>query len=180
MTYLTITKVILIEIRKKDFYLILENVRKEEYLKELKFFHSISIYSEFSRNAIEKLKLNSEEKKFANRDILIKQGDPLNFIYIVKSGRFQVLYKIKKNIFNEFDLKFYSSITPSDFRFTENNLYEIKGFKTTEENFKILTLEKGQLIGDLEFFHEKDISFFTVICLNEGSTIIEIPKKVSK
>lgn len=136
------------------------------------------MYSEFSRNAIEKLKLNSEEKNFYSREILIKQGEPLDSVYIVRSGRFQVNYKLKKNIYNEFDLKFYSSITPVDFRFTENRKHEIKGYKTTEENLKILTLEKGQFIGDLEFFHEKDISYFTVICINEGSSIIKIPKKV--
>jgi CRP-like cAMP-binding protein len=178
-TYLSLSKVLLIEIKKKDFYSILEIKRREEYLKDLKFYHSLYLYSDFSRNAIEKFKLNTEEKKFTNRDILINQGDPLEFIYIVKSGSFQVLYKLKKNITNEFDLQFYSSITPIDFRFTENNLHEIKGFKIMEENFKISTLEKGQFIGDLEFYHGKDKSYFSIYCISEGSTIIKIPIKVN-
>lgn len=179
LTYVSMTKVLLIEIKKKDFYSILEIKRREEYLKDLKFYHSLFLYCDYSRNAIEKFKLNTEEKKIANRDILINQGDNLDFVYIVKSGSFQVLYKLKKNIVNEFDLQFYSSITPIDFRFTENYLHEIKGFKIMEENLKILTLEKGQFIGDLEFFHGKDKSYFSIYCISEGSTVIKIPRKVN-
>jgi len=167
-------------INKKDFTSLIEPIRKEEYLRELKFYHSISIFSDFSRNVIERLRLCVREKKYYNGEILIEQNKKINHIYLVKSGSFQITYKFTKNIVNEFDLNYYSNITPLDFRFTENRKHEIKGFKKTEENLKLFTIEKGQFIGDLELIHKKEISYFTVTCLHEGSIVISMPCYVNK
>jgi CRP-like cAMP-binding protein len=90
-----------LEIKKKDYYSILENLRREEYLKNLKFYHSINFYCDYSRNAIEKINLNSEEKRFILKEVLIKQNDILDYIYIVRNGSFFLNYKMKKNIVNE-------------------------------------------------------------------------------
>lgn len=171
-------KSFLLEIKRKDFYCLIEPVRKEEYLKELKFFHSISIFSEFSRNAIERLKLNIKEKKFLTGEKVLEQNDPISNVYIVKSGSFQIRYKTIKNIVNEFDLNYYINITPMEFRFTENRNYEIKGFKKTEENWKLFTAERSQFIGDLEFIHKKERSYFTIECAQKDSVLISIPKNV--
>lgn len=164
----------LLKIKKKDFYSLLEGLRKEEYYKDLKFYHSISVLSKFSRNAIEKFKFNLKEKKYFNGEVVIEQNQPIDTIFIVKSGSFQVSYRSKKNIVNHFDLNYYSNITPMDFRFTENRKYEIRGFKRTEENLKLLTIEKGQFIGDLEFIDKKDKGYFTVTCINEGSVLLSM------
>jgi CRP-like cAMP-binding protein len=158
----------------------IEPIRREEYLKELKFFHSITVFSEFSRNAIERLKLNLNEKKYLKGEIVIEQKDPINYIFIVKSGSFQVTYKTTKNIVNEFDLNYYSNITPLGFRFTENRKHEIKGFKKTEENLKLFSVEKGHFIGDLEFIHKRNLSYFTITCVQKDSILISIPKNVFK
>jgi len=147
-------------------------------LKDLKFYHSISVFSEFSRNAIERLKLSLKEKKYFNGEILIEQNQIIDHIFLVKSGSFQITYRSTKNIVNEFDLNYYTNITPLDFRFTENRKHEIKGFKKTEENLKLFTIEKGQFIGDLEFIHKKEKSYFTVTCLHEGSIVISLPRYV--
>ena len=177
--YKSISKCYLLELKKKNFTICLENIRKEEYNKELKFYHSISIFNDFSRNAIERLKLNITEKKYSSGEIVITQGQLINSLYIVKSGSFQVLYKLEKNIKNEFDLNYYSNITPDNFRFTEDRRHEIKGFKNTKVNLKLLTIESGQFLGDLEFIHKKDTSYFTIVCLNEGAVLISLPKNVN-
>ncbi len=178
LSFVASKKTILLEIKKKDFYIFLEPTIKEEYLKELKFFHSISILSSFSRNAIERLKLNLKEKRYFNGEVVIEQSQLLNDIFIVKSGSFQVTFRSYKNIINEFDLNYYTNITPLDFRFTENRKHEIKGYKKTEENLKLLKVEKGQFIGDLEFIKKSEKSFFTVTCINEGSVLISMPRLV--
>lgn len=133
------------------------------------------MFTKFSRNAIEKLKFNLKEKKYFNGEVVIEQNKPIDTIFIVKSGSFQVAFRLKKNIVNHFNLNYYSNITPIDFRFTENRKYEIRGFKKTEENLKLLTIEKGQFIGDLEFIHKHDKSNFTVTSLHEGSVLLSMP-----
>lgn len=144
----------------------------------MKFFHSISVFSEFSRNAIERLKLNVFEKKYFNGEIVVEQDQIIDQIYIVRSGSFQVTYRSKKNILNEFDLNYYTNITPLDFRFTENCKHEIKGYKKTEENLKLFTVEKGQFIGDLEFIHKRDKSYFMVTSMQKDSVLISLPRYV--
>lgn len=124
------------------------------------------------------MKLNLKEKRYFNGELVIEQNQLINHVYIVKSGSFQVTFKSTKNIVNEFDLNYYTSITPLDFRFTENRKHEIKGFKKTEENLKLLTVEKGQFIGDLEFIQNREKSFFRVTCIHEGSVLISIPRIV--
>lgn len=99
-------------------------------------------------------------------------------IFIVKSGSFQITYKSTKNIVNEFDLNYYTNITPLEFRFTENLKHEIKGFKKTEENLKLFSVEKGQFIGDLEFIHAKDKSYFTITCAQKDSKLIAMSRYV--
>lgn len=179
MCYLTSTKCFLFEIKKRDYHTCLETYRKDEYLKELKFYHSISVFTELSRNALEKLRLSVKEIIYYNGEIVLKQGDPIKYIYIVKSGSFQVSYKWTKYIKNDFDINYYSNITPLDFRFTHDRGYEMKGYKKFEETLKLLTLEKGQFIGDLEFIHQKENSYFTAMSLHKGSALVSIPIKVN-
>jgi len=121
------------------------------------------------------LKLNIKEKKYLNGEIVIEQNESIDKIYLVKSGSFQITYKSTKKIVNEFDLNYYSYITPLDFRFSENLKHEIKGFKKTEENLKLFAVEKGQFIGDLEFIHKRNKSYFSVTCCQKDSILISMP-----
>lgn len=175
----TITRCVVGEIKKKDYNAIFEASKKNEMNDEIKFFKSTKLFKDCNKAFIEKFSYYMEHKEYSGGDFIIKQGDPIDSLFIVRRGLFQVFYKKKDKIETEFDINYFSNLNRKD-RFTDRRAHEIKGYISTSDDLKLLVLGPGDIFGDVEMLKKSDKSLFTIICNQKGSVLYQAKKDVSK
>ena len=118
------------------------------------FISSMSQFSTINSDRVkqifcQKLKLH----KYKTNELVMEQNTPLNHIYIIKQGSF-FLTHISKYI-NEvyFDLDYFKNFqeeAKESERFIGFRNYELKGNFSYLDKEKIMILERGEIIGDIE------------------------------
>lgn len=139
----------------------------------------------------QKLKL----QKYKSNDLVMEQNTPLNKIYIIKKGSFSLTH-ISKYI-NElcFDLDYFKNFqedAKESERFIGFRNYELKGNFSYLDKEKIMILERGEIIGDIEWHMKKDLALFNLVANDNSCEILscdredfenfikKIPKKMEK
>lgn len=82
---------------KDDFSRILAKVEVKLANDNIDFFLNIPLFSSWSRNLIHKLLYRIDKKKFQRDQYVIKEGEPIQEVYIIKEGEFEVTSKIPDN-----------------------------------------------------------------------------------
>ena len=88
------------------------------------------------RSAIERFMTNFEKKEIKMGEVIIRQGEPINNIYIIKSGEFEVEIQKQKDINGFFDINYYMNFSEI-FRFTNERNCELKGVYHAIDNHKV-------------------------------------------
>lgn len=172
-TIKSITRCYLGELKKKDFITIFDNIKKIELNEEINFYKSMKIFAHCNRSFVEKFTYCMEPKEYSGQEIIVNQNDLIDNIYIVRRGLFQVYYKTERNLDAVFDLNYFSEINSNNNqRFTDNRLFEIKGFKKTSELHKLFVLGPGEVYGDIELVRNSEVSLFTLKCIQKSSEIL--------
>lgn len=172
-TVKTLPRCYLGELKKKDFITIFDNIKKIELNEEINFFKSMKIFAHCNRSFVEKFTYCMEPKEYSGQEIIVNQNDLIENIYIVRRGLFQVYYKTERNLDAVFDLNYFSEINSNNNqRFTDNRLFEIKGFKKTSELHKLFVLGPGEVYGDIELVRNSEVSLFTLKCIQKSSEIL--------
>ena len=73
---------------KNDYNRVIGALEKKAYLEKINFLKNIPIFSLVTRTFLGKLTYYFEHKKCIKDSFLFKEGDPANFVYIVKKGEF--------------------------------------------------------------------------------------------
>jgi CRP-like cAMP-binding protein len=172
-TVKTLTHCFLGELKKKDFITIFDNIKKIELNEEINFFKSMKLFAHCNRSFVEKFTYCMEPKEYSGEEIIVGQNDLIDNVYIVRRGLFQVYFKTERNLDAVFDLNYFSEINSNNNqRFTDNRLFEIKGFKKTSDLHKLFVLGPGEIYGDIELVRNSDISLFTLKCIQKSSEIL--------
>jgi len=128
------------EINRLDFLNILEKSFKADLIEEMKFVQSIPFLKTCQIYIIKKIFKNFIRKKGKINERIITQGDPINSLYILKTGQFSLQYNDLIELENGFDLNFFLStneMLSNQERFTGSRLHEIKGYQQTKEKYNV-------------------------------------------
>ena len=141
---------------------------KENYLKILgksdarkleeivEFLHSVSIFTHYSKRALDKLSYYFKSHCFSRNQIVYKENDIAESVYIVKSGEFELSK-------NSIELK------------NQDSFYKYKASKATKSSKrsiipKIALLGKGEIFGDEEILKSLPRAF-TCTCASKGELL---------
>lgn len=58
----------------------------------MEFFATMKIFSKWSYNAVKTLFLYTDQRKFQLNQLVYKEGDEYDALYMVKSGEFEVFF----------------------------------------------------------------------------------------
>ena len=162
---------------KNDYKLIFE---KTDILKRndmLSFLKNIKILKGINNEVVFSHLLNIIKERNINRgEPLIKKGEELNKVFIIRKGYFQINLNVKHKISNMFnDLNYFGNYTNKEK--TENIKYELRNYYFNEEKYKIITYGQGEVIGDIEFYFDSKKFLMDIFCNHDNSIIYEIEYK---
>ena len=118
-----------------------------------------------------------EERIYKKSDVILRQGEPINNLYIIKSGSFiftinhESISQVSQDI-NSFIR--YQSITEEPFM--EKRKYELTGKIKNNEQIPIFIYQKKKLFGDIEIISGKNTSLFNIYSNEDNSTLYIIDR----
>ena len=175
----TRSKVIVGELMISDYKLIFE---KTEFLEkvDLNFFlNSLKIFNKFLNTPIlEIITPFLIKKNFVKGEFLCKKNSPFEYIFFIRSGSFQLYINSNVKIFNEYDLTFFDKKNEIDAE--KGNIlinYEINSYYNDIFEYKIIDLNKGNIIGDIEFKYNLNNYLFDAQCDSDKGQILYIKKE---
>lgn len=139
----------------------------------------------------QKLKLH----KYKTNELVMEQNTPLNQIYLIKQGSFSLTHiskYINEVYFNLDYFKNFQEEAKESERFIGFRNYELKGNFSYLDKEKIMILERGEIIGDIEWYMKKDVALFNLVANDNYCEILscnredfenfikKIPKKTEK
>ena len=126
-------------------------------------------------------------QKYKKNEIVLKQGDPITGIYIVKTGSFlfSINYSLSSNISHDINSFIqYQNITNEPF--LEERKYELEGKITNNQQILLLIYQRRQFFGDIELISGKDKSCFnirsneddSILCYIERNQWVKLTKRI--
>ena len=118
-----------------------------------------------------------KEQTFKKHETILKQGDTINNIYIVKSGSFiftinhESISHVSQDI-NSFIR--YQSITEEPF--LEKRKYELTGKIKNNEEIPIFIYQSKKLFGDIEIISGRNTSIFNIYANEDNSSLYIIDR----
>ena len=130
---------------KNDYKLIFERTDILKRNDMLSFLKNIKILKGINNEVVFNHLLNIIKERNINRgEPLIKNGEELNKVFIIRKGFFQINLNVKHKISNMFnDLNYFGHYTNKEK--TENIKYELRNYYFNEEKYKIITYGQGKL-----------------------------------
>ena len=116
-------------------------------------------------------------KKYKKNELVIKQGEPISNLYIVKSGSFisSINHLSVSNI--SYDINSfiqYQNITNEPF--LEERKYELEGKITNNEQIPLFIYQKNNFFGDVELISGREKSCFNVKANEDDSVLCYIDR----
>ena len=71
---------------KKDFKTVMEAIEKKNLLEKISFLRSIPIFSRLTKTSLGKITYYFANKKAIKNQVIYKEGDPAEYVYIIQSG----------------------------------------------------------------------------------------------
>ncbi|CAG9331801.1 CNBD2_16 [Blepharisma stoltei] len=150
---------------KDDYLRILgksETIRLDEMIG---FFQTMPMFKNWGKKAIGRLTYFFKDKSLVRNDILYKQGDESEYVYIVKQGTLELIKEISL---------IHQEKSPS---YHESGHLRIEpSFSPRRHRARVALLEVGEMIGDEEALTDSAMHF-TCKCFSSVAEILCIPKK---
>ena len=118
-----------------------------------------------------------KEQTFKKHEIILKQGEPMNNLYIVKSGSFifSINHKSTANVSQDINSFIrYQSITYEPF--LEKRKYELTGKINNNEEIPLFIYQSKKLFGDIEIISGRNTSLFNIYANEDNSTLYIIDR----
>lgn len=169
------TKCIIGFLSTQDWTLIFEKTNLLERNDIKDFLNKINIFKDINLILLNNFCDVIEIKKIQKGDFLVKKGDPFDKIYIIRYGSFNIFFNTKIKITTEFDLTSFSNQKKRSesasikYKFEKNCYDKLK--------YQIITLFKGEFIGDIEYYLGKEKYVLFAKCTGDDSEVIEINLK---
>ena len=161
----------------------------QEISKKLEVISSLHLIKDLPLNLINLLNEQFIEKTFKINEYMIKQNDPINYIYLIIKGKFilslnqQIQYDVEHDIDTFIN---YQDITKEPFNNFRN--YEITGKIEDKDELDLFIYDTKNIFGDIELLANMDKSLFNIRAAEDYSVIgymdrkqfLEIIEKIEK
>ena len=136
-------------LKKEDYLKIIGKNEKKKLEELIKFLRGIPLLSVWSKKKLEKFSYFLKKTIFYRKQTVFNIGEPSNFVYIVKSGEFELTQPIKHSV---------NSPKKKDFM------------------FKVALLAPGEVIGEKEVFFSQKYSV-SCSCYTSIGELLAISKE---
>lgn len=143
---------------KADYKKVLAKIEERLANNMIDFLQSIPLFSTWSRNLLMKLLYKIEKKGFIKNQAVVREGEPIKEICIIKNGEFEVSSKMNNK--KEFHLQLTEKLMGKN--------YMKKFLKPKKSHLSILGV--GQMISEQDLlannpnFEDSKVSSVTVVC----------------
>ena len=143
------TKSIVAFLKEEDFINIIGKIIVKERHERINFLHRIN-YMPKDQAFIEKFQNHITKRCFKKNSTIFEQNEDFKSFYFIVSGSVRLSINFSKHFFCslDFDVLIGNKINE---RFTAARTYEIKGNYTEKENFVLVDLGDGEILGGVEF-----------------------------
>ena len=154
------------------------NEKVKEGEKVLDLLIEIPLIKELTFTVIKQISHEFIKQYYKKSEYVIRQGDPINDIYLILKGSFVITL----NHYIEYDVEpdidtfmKYQSITGEPFN-TDRN-YEIKGKINKTEEIELFIYQKKYFFGDIEISSNKKYSLFNIRANEDNSIVCTMERK---
>ena len=156
----------------QDWNLIFEktNILEKNDLRE--FLNKTNIFKDINILILNNLCDIVKVKKVLKGEFLVRKGEPFNNIYLIRYGSFNIFFNTKIKITTEYDL----NILSNEKKRSQNASLKYKFEKNCFDKLKyqIITLFRGEFIGDIEYYLGKEEYALFAKCSSNDTEVIEI------
>ena len=138
-------------LEKEDYTRILAKVHECTINKKADFLQSLSMFTGWTRNSLQKLSYYFKERTIKRKQVLYQAGDPVDKVYFVKAGEVHILQQVKLPLFST----------------------HLHKYQTTKAQVAILG--KGEWVGCEDILNSKTYSY-TCICHSDTADLLVIGK----
>ena len=154
----------------------IDNIKEGQ--KVLDLLIEIPLIKELTFTVIKQISHEFIKQYYKKSEYVIKQGDPINDIYLILKGSFAITL----NHYIEYDVEpdidtfmKYQNITDEPFN-TDRN-YEIKGKINKIEEIELFIYQKKYFFGDIEISSNKKNSLFNIKANEDNSIVCTMGRK---
>ena len=111
-------------------------------------------------------------KKYKKSEMVLRQGEPISNIYIIKTGSFKVSINHSSSVNISQDINSfikYQNITNEPF--LEERKYELEGKLNDHQQLPLFIYQRYQFFGDVELVTGKKVSSFTIQANEDNSSL---------
>lgn len=155
---------------REDYNKTLKRIENRNINKIVEFFQDLPYFSTYGKNALQRIRFFFNRVKLKGKHVVFKEGDPSDYVYIVISGDFELIKKVKQVETKEINFKNYlrsnifnkgesnakavkSEVDEKIAKFTNNKA--LSNNNEYSQNYRIALLCKGQMFGDQDVFYAK-------------------------
>ncbi|CDW89498.1 UNKNOWN [Stylonychia lemnae] len=150
-------------ISKVDYIKVLGIIERKKYNEKIQFLRSLPYFNQLTKTSLGKLTYQFTDIKTIKNQVLYREGEPADYVYIVKDGQFEVTRKEKIRENYQENAK---QILENPLRSMKVN--NTKGLITSKamkcHKIYLYRLEKGNLIGDEDLIQQSEFYQTSVIC----------------
>ena len=158
-----------------DYSLVFEKTELLEKQDTINFMKKIYIFKDtYSLSILNDFFEKGKIIKLSMGQFLFKKGDLAKNLYIIKSGRFRLFFNSKITISTDYDLSDFDLKNNFNTIQTKNFKYELKKFYIDKNDYNMLSIGEGDLIGDVEYYLNKENNIFYAQCETKTAQVIEI------
>lgn len=121
-------------------------IEKKAYLEKIAFLRSIPIFSKLTKTSLGKMTFCFQPKTFIKGQVLYKEGEPAESVFIIMSGEIQMSKKILREKEEEENVEAIMK-NPLKANKHKNKLFVGKR-RWMEENVKLFLVSRGNTVGE--------------------------------
>ncbi len=159
------TKSIIGFLTEEDYNIILEKIIIKERHERMSFLNKIN-YMPKDQAFIERFQNQIIKKVFFKNSIIFNQNEEFKTFYIITSGSVRLTINFDRQFFCSLDFDVLIGNHIHD-RFTSGRVFEIDGNYKEKENFIVVDLGEGEVIGGIEYCKNIKNYIFTTQCITD-------------
>ena len=157
------TKCILGSINIKEYLRIFRRINHEEYLSFKSFLSDLKLFN--NSDFIERTLRTSFKEYYYKNEYIFKQGEFYKSFYFIFSGTVRLTVHVNEKYKSKIDHDIL--IGNNNERFTNDRIFEMKGFYKEKSFFNIIDLSYGDFIGAIEYLKNFDKYKYDIKCLTD-------------
>lgn len=147
-------------LHKDEFMQVLGKVEARKLKDKVEFLSTLPIFHKWTERKIKQISYAFDSKRVSRNHVLFKEGDPIEKVYLVKEGEFQLLkkHKFRKHIL------------------LTKKLRQNQVIQTKVKEVQVAIVGMGEIIGEDDLVREQPHTS-TCICLSTTAVLLEVTLK---